>query len=109
MKPDCPYCIAKENSPSECPRIKRDGTFYRSSDSRKIQRFRCMTCRKGFSHATFHPCFRQLKRQFNEPLRRFFCSGVSQRRLARNFNLSRTTVVRNCLFLEAQAALKLEK
>lgn len=109
MKPNCPQCDLKSEGPTTRPRIKRDGYFYRRSDSRRVQRFRCLRCRKHFSFATHHPCYRQKKRQMNEPLRRFFCSGVSQRRLARNFSLSRTTVVRKLLFLAAQAELELEE
>src|SRR5690606_35172155 len=49
--------------------------------------------------ATTHPCYRQKKRQMNEPLRRLLVSGVSQRRAAIILNLHRTTVVRKFRFL----------
>jgi len=64
-----------------------------------VQRFRCLECRKSFSRATFHPCFRQHKRQFNTKLEKFLSSGLSQRRLAMLFHLSRTTVAKKFCFL----------
>jgi hypothetical protein len=58
-----------------------------------------MGCKKSFSNATFQACYRQKKRHKNESLRKFFACGVSQRSLARNLNLTRTTVVRKFLYL----------
>lgn len=109
MIPDCPYCF-KDPSMSEArPKVVRNGCFRRKSDARTVQRFQCLGCKKGFSFATLHPCYRQNKRHKNEPLRKLLCSGVSQRRAAIILNLSRTTVVRKLLFLAAQAQMKLDE
>ena len=89
-------------------RVVRSGYFRRKSDARRIQRFRCLRCFRYFSNATTHPCFRQNKRQFNERLRKLFCSGVSQRRAAKLLHLSRTTIQRKLIFLGEQAKLELE-
>ena len=102
----CPYCQMKSVSSSDRPKIVRLGRFWRKSDGRWVQRFRCLKCVRGFSFATFHPCYRQNKRQFNDPLRKLFASGMSQRRAAIVLNLSRTTVVRKLLFLSTQAEIK---
>lgn len=104
----CPYCDIKPNSSSAYPKIVRIGTFKRKSDSKEIQRFRCLNCRKCFSTATFHDCFRQNKRSKNELVRRLFCSGVSQRQMARVLNLNRTTIARKLIFLSKKATLLLE-
>jgi transposase-like protein len=109
MRHQCPYCEIKENSDENCPKVIGYGHFYRKSDSQSVQRFRCLGCKRSFSGATRHPCYRQNKRQFNEILRRLLSSGVSQRRLAKILNLSRTTVVRKFLFLAAQAEILLER
>ena len=106
---DCPYCGRDPKKSESRPKVVRNGFYRRSSDSRVVQRFRCGGCKRGFSSATLHPCYRQKKRQKNEPLRKLLCSGVSQRRAAILLNISRTTVVRKLLFLAAQARLRLEE
>ena len=105
MKPTCPHCESRMKSPDKCPKIVRSGTYYRKSDSKRIQRFHCEDCKKGFSMATLHPCYRQHKRHKNEAVRRALCSGVSQRRATRILCLNRKTVVRKLRFLAEQARL----
>ena len=85
------------------PKIVRKGRFYRSSDHQKVQRYFCLNCKKSFSQATFNPCYRQHKRQINEPLRQLLCSAVSMRRAARILRIHRVTVARKLTFLGKQA------
>ena len=108
MLPYCPYCPIAESLKSERPKVIRFGRFRRQSDSRVIQRFQCLACRKTFSHATFSPQVGQHKRQVNEILRRLLCSSVSQRRAAKILNLNRKTVVRKFLFLSRRARIRLD-
>ena len=103
---NCPHCLLSE---SVRPKVVRRGTFWRKSDGRAIQRFRCLSCTKGFSRATIHPCYRQNKRQMNEKVRGLLSSGVSQRRIARLLRLSRTTVVRKFLFIAKHACLEMDE
>jgi transposase-like protein len=104
----CPYCLIEPGVRPDRPTIVRYGHFRRRSDSKRVQRFRCLLCKKHFSQATFHPCYRQKKRHKNEILRKFISSAVSQRRLARNLNLTRVTIKRKKIFLSCQALLKRE-
>lgn len=83
--------------------IVRKGSFYRSSDSRRIARFRCLTCKRSFSRASGSECFGQKKRRINEPLRVQLVSGVSHRQAARNLGISRHTVAKKALFLKARS------
>ena len=108
MRPECPYCFTSDPESGYRSLVKKAGHFRRSSDSRKIQRFRCKKCQKNFSGATFHCCFRQKKRQLNDRLRKLLCSGVSQRRAAKLLNLSRQTIERKFLFLGSLAVKELE-
>jgi len=101
----CPYC---EIRPGIHPKIVRIGHFLRKSDSQKIQRYRCLNCKKNFSQATFHDCYRQKKRNKNEMVRRLLCSVVSQRQMAIVLNLNRTTINRKLIFLAKRASLNLE-
>jgi hypothetical protein len=59
----------------------------------------------SFSTATLSPCYRQKKRKLNGPIRKLLVSGVSQRRIAKLLNISRSTVVRKFRFLAQQAKL----
>jgi transposase-like protein len=81
------------------PKFVRFGSYFRTSDSRSIQRFRCCACRHTFSTATGSPCFGQKKRRINEPLRELLASGISLRRSAIVFRVHRTTIARRLVFL----------
>ncbi len=99
----CPYCSASKNASDNRSLIVSRGYFLRKEDQTKHQRFQCKPCKKSFSLATFHPCYRQKKRTFNVDLFKHFASGYSQRRLAINLKLNRKTVVRKFLFLGLMA------
>jgi transposase-like protein len=86
----------------------RFGFYYRSSDSRWIQRFRCRTCGKTYSQASTSPCFGQKKRQINSMLGSLLFSAVSMRRAGRVLRIHRTTVARKLRFLAQQARLALD-
>lgn len=99
----CPNCSSKVAASEDRPKIIKAGFYRRKSDSRRIQRFRCLNCNRHFSHATGHLAFGQNKRQMNERLRKLICSGVSLRRSAILLHISRTTVARKFKFLGANA------
>ena len=107
MRVSCPRCQPNRSKSSKTCPVVRFGQFYRRSDSRQIQRFRCLACKKTFSNATFHPCFKQKKRHKNEPLRKLLSSGVSQRRAARLLHINLKTVARKLIFLSHEARTKL--
>ena len=108
MAQACPYCSTHSPGSESSDKVVRAGFYRRTSDSKKVQRFRCEVCLKYFSTATFHPCYRQKKRGFNFKIARELSSGVSQRRIARSFHLSRSTVKRKFLFMARQAQEKLQ-
>jgi len=91
MPSHCPHCDFKQISGSYFVRF---GFFYRTSDARWIQRFRCTGCKATCSLATFHAWFRQKKRLKNLSLRKHFSSCGSLRRAAKTFHLNRKTVAR---------------
>jgi transposase-like protein len=106
MKPICPYCSPNPKSDPNFE-IVAFGSFMRKSDSRKISRFKCLRCKKTFSRATSHPCYRQKKRHFNHAIGKLLSSGLSLRRLSLIFQISRTTVSRKLIFLGNQSRMKL--
>jgi transposase-like protein len=106
MQPKCPEseCPSHGGDPKTRSYVRR-GFFFRSSDGQWIPRYSCKVCGTFFSSATAGACYRQKKRKVNAVLFKEYASGVSQRRLAKNLNLNRKTVVRKIRFLSAQARL----
>lgn len=94
--------LVSEDSPSRY-RIQRHGTYYRKSDSRRIERFYCYNCKRSFSRATNSARYWQKKRRINEPLKNLLCSGVSQRRACLLLRVNRKTVIRRFSFLATHA------
>jgi transposase-like protein len=90
-------------------KLVRAGFFKRRSDSKWIQRFKCTSCARFCSTATFHSCFRQKKRTVNRKIFVQLASSNSQRRIAKELRLSRTTVYRKFRFLAENALIKLDQ
>ena len=103
---NCQKCLTRGTISSNFVRF---GFFYRTSDSRWIQRYRCQSCRLTCSNATFQRWFRQKKRLKNFQLRKHFASAGTIRRAAHNYHLNRKTVVRKLLLLgiEAECSLRI--
>ena len=95
------------NSSCSSPlKIRRDGFYFRKNDSRKVQRFKCLSCGKKFSRSTSQLEYRQKKRRVNHPLFKLLVSGVSQRRAALILNINKNTVARKFAYLAQKYALK---
>jgi transposase-like protein len=109
IKANCPFCAREGFSTEVRFHVQRFGHFRRKSDAKRIQRFRCLRCRKSFSTATGHPCFGQNKRQINHRLWLLLNSGVSQRRAARLLRVSRTTISRKFCYLGIRALAELKE
>jgi transposase-like protein len=93
MAPRCP----NPKCPSPMPR--KNGTYFRPSDSKSIQRWVCKSCKRHFSAATFQAPYLQNKRRANPEVAKLLCSGVSQRRIALLLQITRVTVARKLAFL----------
>jgi hypothetical protein len=79
--------------------VIRIGRYFRKSDHKLIQRYKCLDCQKSFSDGTSSPCFNQKKRQINSQLFQLFSKGISHRNAARYFKVTRKTVARKLKFL----------
>jgi transposase-like protein len=101
MRPACPHCEKRADYVHDFRTIVRHGRFHRTSDSKSIERFKCLSCKKTFSKASKDPCYRQKKRQKNGDIFELKASGVSGRRIARLLRLNRKTVARKLVFLGA--------
>ena len=83
--------------------FQKDGFYFRKSDSKYIQRYRCKVCGRRTSTARLSPCYRQKKRTINHLIESMYCSKVSMRRIALNLNVDKKTVARKVEFLGLQA------
>ncbi len=89
--------------------IKKDGFYFRRSESRYIRRFKCVCCGKCFSHATGTLEYRQKKRRVNRELRDLYCMGNSERGIAKHLQIHRKTVERKILYLAKKAHIENKK
>lgn len=96
----CPNCRGTSASGTK---IVRDGHYFRTDDSRWIQRYWCHGCRRGHSDATGKRWFRAKRRRFHESLRKGFASLGGVRPLSRNTTLNRKTVARKLVLLGEEA------
>ncbi|AGH96435.1 hypothetical protein [Pseudobdellovibrio exovorus] len=77
----------------------KTGFFFRKSDSKYIQRWKCPACLRTFSTATNSLCFAQKKRRLNPLIQQYLIGKVSQRRISVFLNINRKTVARKVIFL----------
>jgi transposase-like protein len=90
-----PNCIS--------PQLQKNGFYFRSSDSKSIQKWKCLRCKRGFSSATFERAYRHHKRRINSEVGQLLSSGMSLRRIALFLNVHRITVARKLAFLAQEA------
>jgi len=102
MKPLCPKNCRSHTISGH---IIRYGSYYRTSDKRKVSRYKCTQCGVYFSQATGQPEFGQKKRHLNYKILRLYVAGVSQNRMARLLNVKQRTVSIKHTFLGLKARL----
>jgi hypothetical protein len=66
---------------------RREGFFRRKCDRRRIQKFRCQTCRRYFSQQTFAVTYYMKRPDLLLPVAAWMTSGAPLRRIARAFPL----------------------
>lgn len=103
MKKTCPNPLCPHFQTDHS--IQKDGLYLRNSDSHWIQRFRCRSCGKRFSAASFSDEYRLQNRRITPMIKKLLVSGVSIRRTARLMNVSRVTVVKRFHLLAMRAQL----
>ena len=83
----CPKCNIKT-------KLTRHGCYIRRSDKKKHQRYSCAKCNYRFSSHCHSLSYRLQKRSINQIIFRSLCSGVSQRRCAKNVGVCPQTIAR---------------
>ena len=103
----CPVCKAKniknKDSKTGRKRVQKFGKYYRKSDSKMIQRYKCLVCNNTFSPMTTDPARYQKKRRLNHKIMLMLSSLNSQRRIAKHLNCNLKTVARKLIYLGEKA------
>ncbi|MCB0348361.1 MAG: hypothetical protein KDD37_05970 [Bdellovibrionales bacterium] len=101
MNRECP-----EKSCKTLSRSVKIGSYYRKSDSKRVQKYKCINCGRYFSSASFSVNYYQKRRRLNPLIYKLLVSGNSQRRIARLLGCNLKTVARKFIFLSEQMRAK---
>ena len=111
--PHCPHLCCPQHriaSPYARYRYKRNASYFRSCDGRRIARFRCNACGRGFSSQSFAVSYYAKRPELIRPTARALCAGSAHRQIARSFGCRHSTISRisarlgrHCLLLQALA------
>ena len=105
VPPCCPRADCPAARPLSTYRFRRRGIFRRACDGRCVQRFLCLTCRRGFSVQTFRVDYRWRKPELDPLLLDDFVSKVTLRQSARTLRVTRRTVERRLVRFGEHARL----
>lgn len=83
----CPFCHRPDL-------VIKKGFYIRNSDCKRIQRFYCQNCLRGFSAQTSSFDYRMRKRRINQVVFRMLSKGVSLRGCAQVLNVQPRTIAR---------------
>ncbi len=95
----CPNATCKFAKPTRHRFYSRVGSFLCKWNHRRIPRYRCRGCGKGFSSSRFKATYRQKKPYLNSSIFELYSSSTSQRRLAKYLKTDRKTIARKFIWL----------
>jgi transposase-like protein len=92
--PFCPNPACRFHlKPSPAWRFRRDGFYTRSRGPRRVQRYRCVTCRRRFGDQTFRSTYWLKRPDLQRPIFHGLVSCAGYRQLARAFGVSPQTIL----------------
>jgi len=94
----CPHCNSIH--------FKRNGSFFRKDDGRRVQRYLCVDCQRSFSRAGFSFFYRQRHRRLNDSIAKLLAMGMTQRGIARYHSIDKDTVARHLITLAKRARVR---
>lgn len=114
--PHCPRRDCPDHTPTKRYRCSRRGSYRRKCDPhRRVPRFHCPSCRRGFSRQSFATSYYLKRPELLEPVAAGLVAGSAHRQLARSLGCAPSTVTRlsarlgrHCLLLQAEALGALE-
>jgi transposase-like protein len=111
--PHCPWRHCPQHqlrSPYARYRYKRNGTYRRQRDARRIARFICGACGRSFSSQSFSVTYYSKRPELIRPTAQALCAGSAHRQIARSLGCNPSTITRisaklgrHCLLLQALA------
>lgn len=111
-----PSCIRHLRTPTGPFPVRRQGSFTRRCDGRRVPRFRCLTCGRTFSLQTFAATYFLKRPELLAPIAAGLVAGSAHRQLSRSLRCSPSTVTsqsarlgRHCLILLEQARLAIPR
>lgn len=93
MKVRCPTKRCPNHERKSPEWIIRKG-FFQTKSGKRVQKYQCGCCGKYFSDQTGTLTYREHKPEATKEVFKWYCSAATQRRLARNVEVNRKTVVR---------------
>lgn len=87
VPPRCPNQRCEQHARPTGRFYRRCGFYWPRCRSGPVPRFRCRSCRRGFSRQTFRHDWRDRRPECNEPLFKLLTSGVSLRQSGRYLDL----------------------
>lgn len=114
--PHCPRRDCPDHHAPERYCCVRVGSYFRKCDpQRRVPRFRCPTCRRGFSRQSFASSYYLKRPELLEPVAAGLIAGSAHRQLARSLGCAPSTVThlaarlgRHALLLQAEALAELD-
>ena len=114
--PHCPWPECPNHRPKKRYRCSRKGSYRRILDPRRrVPRFRCPTCRRGFSLQSFACTYYMKRPELLLPIAAGLVAGSAHRQIARTLGCAPSTVTRiaarigrHALLLQALALEHLE-
>lgn len=113
--PHCPWPACIQHHVRHGYHCKRFGFYVRLGDGRRIQRFRCASCRRTFSQQSFACSYYAKRPRLGAPVAAALNAGSAHRQIARTLGCAPSTVTRlaarlgrHALLLHARALRHLE-
>lgn len=101
IKPkSCPHC----NETPETWNLKglwciKKGYYKTKYNAQKVPRYLCKRCKNTFCSRSSLPTYKQKKPHINKLVFKWYASGTTQRRIARNLGVNPKTIARKLLYL----------
>jgi transposase-like protein len=112
--PFCPHSDCPAHYSGRRFRYSRQGSYFHKS-GRRVRRFRCSTCGRGFSQRTFSPDYYLKRPELLVPVFLGLVAGSANRQIARSLGCAPSTVTRlsarigrHCMLFMARALAELQ-
>jgi transposase-like protein len=103
--PHCPHPACEHHAGGSPFPYKKDGTFTRKGDGRRVQKYRCKTCGGYFSQQTFSTSYYDKRPRIAAFIAACLNAGSAHRQIARTLGCAPSTITRRSAKLGRHALL----